>query len=105
MTTTILERRQEIALMKSLGADNFNLSALFLAEAVVMGLLGGALGYAGGLAGTQFIARNVFGTGVATKPVLLPLMLALATTAAIIGTLLPLRTLQRTDPALALREN
>jgi len=105
MTTTILERRQEIALMKSLGADNFSLGALFLAEAILLGLFGGALGYLGGLAGAQMIARSVFGASVASKPVLLPLMLVLATTAAIVGTLLPLRTLQQTDPALVLREN
>jgi len=105
MTTTILERRQEIALMKSLGADNFSLGALFLAEAILLGLLGGALGYVGGLAGAQLIARSVFGASVASKPVLLPLMLGLATAAAVVGTLLPLRTLQQTDPALVLREN
>lgn len=105
MTTTILERRQEIALMKSLGADNFSLGALFLAEAILLGLLGGALGYLGGLAGAQLIARSVFGFGIASKPVLLPLMLGLATVAAVVGTLLPLRTLQQTDPALVLREN
>jgi len=51
------------------------------------------------------IARSVFGASVASKPVLLPLMLGLATAAAVVGTLLPLRTLQQTDPALVLREN
>ena len=105
MTTTILERRQEIALMKSLGADHFSLGALFLAEAILLGLLGGALGYLGGLAGAQLIACSVFGFGVASKPVLLPLMLGLATAAAVVGTLVPLRTLQQTDPALVLWEN
>lgn len=105
MTTTILERRSEIALMKALGADNLNVAAFFLAEAVVLGLLGGALGYAGGLAGADLMARSVFGATLAAKPVLLPLMLAVATAAAVVGTLLPLRSAQRTDPALVLREN
>jgi len=36
--------------------------------------------------------------------VLLPVMLALATAAALVGTLIPLRGAQRTDPAIALRE-
>jgi len=104
MTTTVLERRPEIALMKALGADNASLGALFLAEAAGLGLLGGALGYGLGLAGAQWIARTVFGATVSPNPVLLPLMLGLATTAAVVGTLAPLRTLQRTDPALVLRE-
>lgn len=105
MTTTVLERRPEIALLKALGADNFTLSAWFLTEAALLGLFGGALGYAGGLAGARLIARSVFDATVSPQPVLLPLMLGLATAAAVIGTLVPLRTLQRTDPALVLREN
>lgn len=105
MTTTVLERRPEIALLKALGADNFSLSALFLAEAVLLGLLGGALGYAGGLAGARFIARSVFDATLSPQPILLPLMLALATAAAVVGTLVPLRSLQRTDPAVVLRES
>ncbi|MBI4467219.1 MAG: ABC transporter permease [Acidobacteria bacterium] len=104
MTTTVLERRPEIALMKALGADNLSLSGLFLAEAALLGLGGGALGYLGGLAGARWIAHSVFGATVAAKPVLLPLMLALATAAAVAGTLGPLRNLVRTDPAVVLRE-
>jgi len=104
MTTTVLERRPEIALMKALGADSFSLGALFLAEAAGLGLLGGALGYGLGLAGAQWIARSIFGAAVTANPVLLPLMLGLATAAAVVGTLAPLRTVQRTDPALVLKE-
>ena len=104
MTTTILERRAEIALMKALGADNLHVAGLFLAEATLLGLLGGALGYAGGLAGADLLARSVFGAPVTAKPVLLPVMLALATAAALVGTYFPLRGAQRTDPAVALRE-
>jgi putative ABC transport system permease protein len=104
MTTAILERRTEIALMKALGAENFHVAALFLTEAALLGLLGGALGYLGGLAGADLLARSVFGATVTAKPVLLPLMMALSTAAALLGTLIPLRGAQRTDPAVALRE-
>lgn len=105
MTTTVLERRPEIALLKALGAANLSLSTWFLTEAALLGLLGGALGYVGGLAGARLIARSVFDATVSPQPVLLPLMLGLATATAVVGTLVPLRTLQRTDPALVLREN
>lgn len=105
MTTTVLERRNEIALMKALGGDNLSLGALFLAEASLLGLFGGGLGYLGGWAGAEWIARSVFGLRVGARPeLLLPLMLLLATTAALVGTLIPLRTVQRTDPALVLGE-
>lgn len=105
MTSSVLERRQEIALMKALGAGNLNLSLLFLAEASVLGLAGGTLGYLGGLAGAHGIASSIFGASVAAKPVLLPAMVGLALAAAFLGTLLPLRTIQQTQPALVLREN
>lgn len=104
MTTAILERRTEIALMKALGAENIHVAGLFLTEAALLGLLGGALGYAGGLAGADLLARSVFGATVTAKPVLFPVMLSLSTGAALLGTFIPLRGAQRTDPAVALRE-
>ncbi len=104
MITTVLERRPEIALMKALGAANATVGALFVAEATLLGLLGGALGYLGGLLGAQLISQSVFGAVVETKPVLLPAMLVLACAAALLGTLAPLRVVQQTDPALVLKE-
>ena len=52
MTTAILERTQEIGLIKALGATQQDVLRLFLGEAVGIGLLGGACGVLlGGLAG------------------------------------------------------
>ena len=104
MTTTVLERRPEIALMKALGAANATVGTLFVAEATMLGLLGGGLGYLGGLLGAQLISQSVFGAEVEIKPVLLPAMLVLACAVALLGTLAPLRVVQQTDPALVLKE-
>jgi putative ABC transport system permease protein len=104
MTTTVLERRPEIALMKALGAANAAVGTLFVAEATLLGLLGGGLGYLGGLLGAQLISQSVFGAEVEIKPVLLPAMLVLACAVALLGTLAPLRVVQQTDPALVLKE-
>ena len=43
-----LERRQEIGLMKALGAGQFALSAIFVTEAVLLACAGGLVGFAGG---------------------------------------------------------
>ena len=52
MTTAILERTNEIGLMKALGATQQDVLRLFLGEAVGIGLLGGTCGVLlGGLAG------------------------------------------------------
>ena len=46
LVMAILERRREIGIMKAIGASDGDVKRLFLAEAAVMGLLGGALGVA-----------------------------------------------------------
>ena len=104
MTTTVLERRGEIALLKALGAANVLVRGVFVAEAAVLGLIGGAIGYFAGVQGADLIGRSVFGAAVAGKPALLPAMLALSCAVALTGMLLPLRAAQRTDPALVLKE-
>lgn len=44
LVMAVLERRREIGIMKSLGADDGDVKKLFFAEAGVMGLVGGVLG-------------------------------------------------------------
>jgi len=46
LVMAILERRREIGIMKAIGASDGDVKKLFLAEAGVMGLLGGTLGVA-----------------------------------------------------------
>jgi putative ABC transport system permease protein len=46
LVMAILERRREIGIMKAIGASDGDVKRLFLAEAAVMGLLGGMLGVA-----------------------------------------------------------
>jgi putative ABC transport system permease protein len=49
MTTSVLERRKEIGIMKSIGATNFQIFLQFFIESGFLGLIGGILG---ALAGT-----------------------------------------------------
>ncbi|MDD3102258.1 MAG: FtsX-like permease family protein, partial [Patescibacteria group bacterium] len=44
MTITLLERTNEIGVMKAIGASNKEISALFLLEATIMGFLGSIAG-------------------------------------------------------------
>ena len=48
MVVSVTERRAEIGLMKAVGASNGQVLSVFLAEAVVLSLIGGAFGIAGG---------------------------------------------------------
>ena len=56
MYTAVLERRREIGVLMALGAQPSQIAALYLLEAGLLGLLGGALGLAAGLGLAQSFA-------------------------------------------------
>jgi putative ABC transport system permease protein len=104
MAASVLRRQHEIALMKSIGADAVNVAMIFLSEALVIGLLGGLLGWALGYVATDFIARAVFSTQAQMRAVLLPLCLALGVLTTLAGSVVPIRRALRVRPAVVLRE-
>jgi putative ABC transport system permease protein len=57
MIISVLERRSEIGLRRALGATKNHIRTQFLAEAVLLGLLGGAVGVALGVASTAIYAH------------------------------------------------
>jgi putative ABC transport system permease protein len=68
MTITLLERIQEIGVMKSIGASNSDIAKLFITESTIMGFLGAVVGVAVGLTisellnfGLNLLASNLGG--------------------------------------------
>lgn len=59
MTIALLERTQEIGIMKSLGASNRNVWELFLAESIIMGFLGGVGGIVIGYLGSEMVNLTI----------------------------------------------
>jgi putative ABC transport system permease protein len=57
MIISVLERRSEIGLRRALGATRGHIRTQFLSEAVLLGLLGGAVGVALGVASTVVYAH------------------------------------------------
>jgi putative ABC transport system permease protein len=103
LSTGILERRGEISLLKSLGAGNGRVLALFLAEAAVLGLLGGVLGAGAGALMARFISVSVFGAPVAIRPLALPMAIGVALLITIAGCIVPARRVLLFRPAEVLR--
>lgn len=102
-TASVLERRVEIGLLRSMGATPVHIALLLLGETILVSLLGGTLGwFFGGLAATA-IRGDAFGSGAPLQPILLPLALGVALLVAVLGTLGPLRVALRVDPAEVLR--
>ena len=104
MTIAVRERRREIGLLRALGAPRRQILLLFLAEAVVLAILGGIAGFliGGGVAWLIGVLVPALPTHTAWDFVLLAEL-----TAALIGLfagVLPARHAARLDPVAALRE-
>jgi putative ABC transport system permease protein len=103
MATAIFERRAEVGLMKALGAGRLAVASIFFAEATLLALIGGFVGFAaGGLLARQ-IGRSIFNSEIAIPPVLLPVILAIAVIVTFAGSAAAIRNAVRLDPVFALR--
>lgn len=103
LSTSVLERRSEIGLLKAMGAGNPRVLGLFLAEAVLFGVAGGLLGAGLGALMARFISTSVFGAPVAIRPFAIPLAIAVALLITTAGFVLPARRILRCRPYEVLR--
>lgn len=103
MATAMFERREEIGLMKALGAGQFMLSAIFISESVLLGCAGGLVGFFAGSLLAQKLGSNVFGSAIAVAPVVLPLVLGIAVLVSFLGSAAAIRRGVKYDPVHALR--
>jgi len=101
--TTVLERRGEIGIMKAIGATNFVVASIFLAEQLMLAMGGSVLGFVLGAGLGRVLGESVFGTPAATHIVLLPVVMGLAAVVAMLGSSLPLWRAAHFNPAPVLR--
>lgn len=101
--TTVIERRFEIGVMKALGASNLMINGLFLIEQLMLAILGGTIGFILGAALARILGTSVFGTPASPQLILIPVILGMAATVALIGSVIPLRRAAHLRPALILR--
>jgi len=103
MATAIFERRGEVGLMKALGAGGASIAALFFAEAALLALMGGVVGFAGGALLARVIGQSIFNSQITIDPVLFPFILAIAVLVTFAGSALAIRRAVNLDPVYALR--
>jgi putative ABC transport system permease protein len=103
MATAMFERRQEIGLMKALGAGQFALSAIFVTESALLACAGGLVGFAAGSLLARKLGQTIFGSAIAVEPVLLPLILAIAAVVTLAGSATAIRRAVQYDPVHALK--
>lgn len=113
MTIALLERTEEIGIMKSIGASDGSVSMMFIMESSIMGFLGGVCGVGIGLLGgflfnqlINFVASRFGGQSVSLFYSPLWFIASIIIFAAFVGLLtgfVPARRASKIDPLEALR--
>lgn len=91
LMASMAERRTEVALMKTFGADRFQIITVFFAEISVLCLGGGIMGYVFGDQLAEIISRSVFNSNIKSPLWLFPTSILAAFAVAVAGSILPLR--------------
>lgn len=99
ITASVMERSQEIGLLKAIGAHDRAISALLLVEMIIVAILGGAVGFGVGYGFAQIIGYTVFNSSIALSPVVIPLVVVLVIVVTLAGSIPAIRTVLRLDPA------
>jgi putative ABC transport system permease protein len=102
MLVAVTQRTAEIGLLKALGARGRQVTALFLAEAVLLSIVGALAGLAVGYAANALIGRlyPTLPVGAPVWAVVLALVIAVAS--GVVFGLMPARRAARLDPVIAL---
>ncbi|MBE3070075.1 MAG: FtsX-like permease family protein, partial [Planctomycetes bacterium] len=104
------ERRGEVGILRAIGLRAGRILAIFLARAVLVGLIGAAAGYAAGFAvaaawdAIGSAAGDAVGVAALFAPWLLAAALVAAPLLAAVASLVPAMLAAREDPAVILRE-
>jgi putative ABC transport system permease protein len=102
MTNVAMERKNDVGLMKAIGGASRRVMRLFLAEAAILGLIGGLVGAAAGVLLSIWLGKAVFGLAARPRLIVYPVSVAL-TLAVAIASSFPLRRLARVRPASVFR--
>lgn len=102
VTASVMERSKEIGLMKALGARKSSIIATIVTETFIVALAGGIVGFAGGVGLAQLVGHLVFGSSIAIRPIVAPLMALIIFVTTLLGCLPSIRYLLRLQPAQVL---
>ena len=99
ITASVMERSQEIGLLKAIGAHDRAISGLLLVELIIVAILGGAVGFGVGYGFAQVIGYTVFSSSINLSPLVVPLVVTLVILVTLAGSIPAIRTVLRLDPA------
>lgn len=103
MMAMVLERKQEIGLKKALGAENKLIVKEFIAESVILGILGGAVGVFLGFEFAKEVSLSVFGRSINFQLYLIPLTVVVSALVSALASVWPIRKILDIHPAIVLK--
>lgn len=98
VTASVMERSQEIGLMKALGAYNRSISFLVIVEVMITAIIGAVVGFFAGIGFAQIIGQTVFSSSISIRPMLVPLVAVLMFVVTLVGCLPAIHTLLKLEP-------
>ena len=98
ITASVIERSQELGLMKALGAQNWQIALLVLTEVMMTSVLGGAVGYFVGIGFAQLIGQTVFGSTIEIARMVILIVAVILFFVALLGSVPAIRYLMALKP-------
>lgn len=98
VTASVMERSQEIGLMKAIGAHNPAITGLVLTEIMCTAVIGGIVGFFAGIGFAQIIGKTVFSSSISLRPMVIPVVAVLVTIVTLIGCIPAIRLLLNLRP-------
>jgi putative ABC transport system permease protein len=103
MGANVLERREEIGLMKAIGATRRDISSFYIAEAVLIGIIGGVSGFLLGFVFAQAVSKGAFDSFITVALYLPFLSLLIGLSVSVFAGYFPVRDAMKYNPAVILR--
>ena len=98
ITASVIERSQELGLLKALGAYNWQIVLLVLLEVMMTGLFGGILGYFLGIGFAQIIGQTVFGSYIEIARMVILIVAVILFFVTVLGSIPAIRYLTALKP-------
>jgi len=95
VTSSVMERAQELALLKAVGAKNSQVTILTLTEIIITAIIGAAVGYFMGYAFAQIIGQTVFSSSIQMSGMVAFIIAVLIIVVTLIGSIPAIRTVLR----------
>lgn len=103
MGANVIERREEIGLMKSIGAAQADIRKFFMAETAFSGFAGSLAGYGAGILAAEAVSKTAFGSFIPVNPLIILVSVALGLFISVVSTYFPVRDAMKIVPAEILR--